>query len=197
MVLDEVLLITVLLVPLCLCTAGGIVFYWVRHQGQAVQPFVPKHLPTGALPEDGIPHPAKHAAPILAKKDMIGGQYGPIMQGMGEGGGMIFTVPGKRTHNVIKPNAQVMYAYPPPQKVKWAPDDPRLPQNLAAEYVREKTLAERKSKLKEQEKQRQLRALEAMQNTQRSLETGSTINQQAVATLSQSASQSLARSAAS
>jgi len=187
-VLDEVLLVTVLLVPLCLFTAGGIVFYLVRHQGQPVQPFVPKHLPTGALPEDGIPHPAKHAAPILAKKDMIGGQYGPIMARMGEGGGMTFTVPGKRTYNVVKPNAQVMYAYPPPQKVKWAPDDPRLPQNLAAEYVREKTIQERKNILKEKEREKQLRALQNMEETQRSLQTESTLNQHTVATLNQSAS---------
>ena len=48
-----------------------------------------------------------------------------------------------------------MYAYPPPQKVKWAADDPRLPQNLAAEYIKDKAIAERKAILKEQQTQRQ------------------------------------------
>jgi len=138
---------------------------------------VPKHLPTGALPEDGIPHPAKHAAPILAKKDMIGGQYGQIMAKMGEGGGMTFTVPGKRTYNVVKPNAQVMYAYPPPQKVKWAPDDPRLPDNLAQEYVKEKAMAQKKKAQREQ----QLLELE-MRDTRGTFETNGTL-----ATFNQSA----------
>jgi len=194
--LDVSLLVTVLLVPLCVVVVVGLVVYYVRHVGMPVQPFVPKQLPTGSLPEDGIPKPYKGSAPILAKEDKIGGQYGPIMANMGKGGGMNFTVPGKRTHNVIKPNAQVMYAYPAPQKVKWSQDDPRLPNNLAQEYVRQKTLEERRNIARDQEKETKLRAFEAlMQQTYRSLETEAVTNDQTVATLQQSAS-SVAQSAA-
>ena len=44
-----------------------------------------------------------------------------------------------------------MYAYPPPQKVKWAKDDPRLPDNLAQEYVKEKAMAQKKKAQREQQ----------------------------------------------
>merc|ERR1719387_661182 len=106
---------------------------------------------------------------------------------------MNFTVPGKRTHNVIKPNAQVMYAYPAPQKVKWSPDDPRLPNNLAEEYVRQKTLEERRNIARDQEKEKKLRALEAsMQQTYRSLETEAVTNDQTVSSAQLTVAQSAA-----
>jgi hypothetical protein len=129
-----------LAVGMAVATAVLLIFCTVRNWGKLVRAFHPKDKPP--VPNwDEIPKPRSGGFVNLKKKDMTTHQF-EVLHGYAqrEHGAAI---PGKKSYNHFVPTSKLMYSYPAP-KVNWAPDDPRLPVNLAQDYVDGRTFEDRR-----------------------------------------------------